>query len=366
MNKQSILLVTSEFPPLPGGIGNHAYNLAVQLQNNSFNVDVLADQRGDIEDEHRFDKGLKFKVHRIAIRYSRWLMYIKRIKLLFKLVRNADVIIATGKFSLWSVAFVSFFYNRKTIAVIHGSEVNFTKVLLKKSIDIALSRFNKIVAVSHYTKSLIKNIKREVLVIPNGIEFFKTELKTEAITELKGQPKLVTVGNITERKGQLNVIKHLPSILNIYPDLHYHCIGLPTEVERFRAIALDLGVVDYITFHGRLDTLDMQNILVSSDVFVMLSSETGTGDVEGFGIAILEANLLGLPAIGALNCGIEDAISHNESGILVHANDTDAFLNALNDILKRKDAFSKNARSWALKHRWDIVIDTYIKAIGVL
>ena len=59
------------------------------------------------------------------------------------------------------------------------------------------------------------------------------------------------------------------------------------------------------------------------------SSPTATGDVEGFGIAILEANALGIPAIGALGCGIEDAIENYSSGILINYLDTEAFKNAL-------------------------------------
>ena len=363
MNEKGILLVTSEFPPLPGGIGNHAYNLAVQLHNNSFNVEVIADQRGEIEEEARFDKTVKFKIHRVPIKNFRGLMYVKRLQLLFQLAKQADIIIATGKFSLWSVALASLFYKRKTIAVIHGTEVNFKNVLLKKSIDMALSRFSKIIAVSHYTKTLAKNLKREVLVIPNGIMPLKQELKTETKMELKGQPRLVTVGNVTERKGQLNVIRHLPKILNGYPELHYHCIGIPTEIERFKTIASNLGVKDHVTFHGRLNNEELQSILLASDVFVMLSGETETGDVEGFGIAILEANLLGIPAIGAKNCGIEDAINHNISGMLVNYDDTGAFVNALNNILKSKAEFSENARYWALEHSWQIIIDKYIKVI---
>ena len=54
-------------------------------------------------------------------------------------------------------------------------------------------------------------------------------------------------------------------------------------------------------------TFDL-GIKLASDVFVMLSSPTSTGDVEGFGIAIIEANALSLPSIGAKDCGIEDAL----------------------------------------------------------
>ena len=39
---------------------------------------------------------------------------------------------------------------------------------------------------------------------------------------------------------------------------------------------------------------------MKSDIFIMMSEMTESGDVEGFGIAIIEANSLGLPSIGTL------------------------------------------------------------------
>ena len=44
-SKLNIIIATSEFPPQPGGIGNHAYNLALHLHNNGYHVSVIADQR---------------------------------------------------------------------------------------------------------------------------------------------------------------------------------------------------------------------------------------------------------------------------------------------------------------------------------
>ena len=40
-NHKNILIFSSEFPPGPGGIGNHAFNLAKALSKVSFKVKVL-------------------------------------------------------------------------------------------------------------------------------------------------------------------------------------------------------------------------------------------------------------------------------------------------------------------------------------
>ena len=124
-----------------------------------------------------------------------------------------------------------------------------------------------------------------------------------------------------------------------------------------------LGVQKHITFHGKVSQEDLLKLVGSSDIFVMLSGETKTGDVEGFGIAIIEANAIGVPAIGAMGSGLEDAIFNKKSGLLIKVNDTNAFLNAVETILNNKQTFSKQASIWADKHRWEHIVKQYIDLI---
>ncbi|PYE82124.1 phosphatidylinositol alpha-1,6-mannosyltransferase [Winogradskyella epiphytica] len=363
MIKKNILIVTSEFPPQPGGIGNHAYNLALYLAENDYAVTVIADQRDvDATEERRFDGSLPFRVKRISMRSLRFLMYIQRIITTFKEFRNTDVVIATGKFSLWNVAFGSLCFKRKTMAVIHGTEVNFKSAWLKRSIDLSLQRFDQIVAVSHYTKSLVSHLNKDVQVIPNGISISDWKLP-QSRTKLKGSPVLTTVGRVSSRKGQLNVIQQLPELLKHFPELHYHCVGIPTEADDFMVIAQSLGVEDYITFHGSVSEERLKQVLQATDIFVMLSSESRSGDVEGFGIAILEANAMGVPAIGSKGCGIEDAVLDGASGFLISNESDIEFKNAINRIMASPINFKQEALKWANQHSWSTIIKRYEELI---
>lgn len=367
MNEKSILIVTSEFPPQPGGIGNHAFNLAKHLQLHDFKVDLIADNRSfSGKEESGFDATLKFKIHRIKRLKLRFLMYLKRLLTLLRLIKVSETIIASGKFSLWMVAFASLFYKRHYIAILHGSEVNYNQKILKWSINWSLKQFSKLIAVSNYTKSLVSHLNNlDIIVIPNGFDSEKWNLKNKHTLNLKGQPKLITVGNVTDRKGQLNVINLLPEIIKVYPELHYHCVGILTQKNEFLKVAVRLKVENHITFHGKVTDESLQELLQSSHVFVMLSSSTHTGDVEGFGIALIEANALGLPGIGSTNCGIEDAICDKKSGLLVPYRDSVAFLNALNEILTNYEEYKMEAKNWAALHTWDTIIMQYIKEIKI-
>ncbi|WP_375234803.1 glycosyltransferase family 4 protein [Winogradskyella sp.] len=359
-----IVLLTSEFPPLPGGIGNHAYNLAEYLQQSGYKVSVIADQRDSIENETKFDSELQSNVYRVALKRTRYFMYVKRIWLCFKLSKSADYLICSGKFPLWIGAILKPIISAKTIAVIHGTEVNFTNPKLKKSINSSLNRFDKIIAVSSFTKALVDDlILKNITVIPNGFSVSRLEDNNTDILELVGHPKLLTVGNVTERKGQANVIKHLPDLIKKYPDLHYHCVGFETEADACVDLAKSLDVFEYVTFHGHVTHKQLKSFYENADICVMLSKTMQTGDVEGFGIALIEANHFGLPTIGAKGCGIEDAVSNEKSGLLIDGQDSKEFVNAVIMILDNKATYEKGAKSWSELHQWQHIIKHYIDFI---
>ena len=362
--RKKILLIASEFPPEPGGIGNHAYNLAKQFTYNGYDVSVIADHRlRDSKNEIVFDRKLSFNIIRIKIRSIRVLMYVSRIFQIFKHTYLNEVIIASGKFPLWVVSLTTLFLKKKVfIAIIHGSEVNFKKTILRKSVDLSLGKFHHIVAVSNYTKSLISYLNLpNIIVIPNGFELSET-FKTSSKKEI-GNPSLITVGSVSDRKGQMNVIYALPYLIKSYPEIHYHMVGKPYKKDKFFNLAKKLGVDSYITFHGSVSEERKIDLLQNSDIFAMLSQNTSSGDVEGFGIAILEANSLGIPAIGAKGCGIEDAILDYKSGILIQNDNPLEFEKSIKTILKNYDSFCHESKLWASKFSWKNITREYVKIL---
>lgn len=360
LKSKKILLITSEFPPLPGGIGNHAYLLSKYLEHFHYKVSVLTDYRSVNEDDS-FDVKQEFNVIRIK---RNFFTYFNRFKKAFSNVKRNDVVISSGKFSLWIGAVLNlFFKNKKYIAVLHGSEIKAGNSIVQKLTKWSLSQFDTLIAVSNFTKeyALTVNPNYKIDVINNGIEIIEKIEKIKSIENIE-KINLVTVGNVTYRKGQQNVIKALPLLKEHFQNIHYHCIGIPTEKEAFSALAKDLNVQQNITFHGKLDDLDKNQLLKNATIFIMLS-DIVKNDFEGFGIAILEANSIGLPAIGSNNSGIVDAIKNNFSGKLVHPHHPKEILDAVVTIMESYDEFSKNAINWAQQFEWKNVIEKYEKII---
>lgn len=352
-----IAILSSEFPPLPGGIGNHAYHLSKYLQKAGFKIAVLTDVRQPIQDL-AFDNAQPFSIYRVK---RNRLTQVNRIWKAIQLTKKHNVIICSGKFSLWVGGFLQLFFKKRFLAVLHGSELKAGGSLSQTLTKWSLRQFDSLIAVSMFTKNYALAIDPSLIVevIPNGIEL---ERFIERNTKKTASLNLVTVGNVTFRKGQQNVIKVLPVLLEKYPQIHYHCIGIPTEKEAFTALAVSLGVLHAITFHGIISDTERNKILKKSTLFLMLSEHVGA-DFEGFGIALLEANALGIPAIGSNDSGITDAINYGYSGFLVNQHQSSEIEAAISKILKDYDHFSSQARKWSQRFDWNMIVTSYIKII---
>lgn len=361
MNNE-VLIVATEFPPGPGGIGSHAFSMARALCAKGFRVNIVAPADYVTEDEVvDFDHRQIFNI----VRYDRAerFHYLKRFRVASRHIKHN--VILTGKYALWIGLWLGIRFPKvNRIAILHGTEVRPSFFFDRVMTHLSIASMSKVVAVSSFTKSLIPNwtIKnKDVSIVPNGINPEEFDDRVNRM-ELIGTPALLTVGNVTPRKGQHRVIKAMPEILKKYPDVHYHIVGLPTYKDQFLKLAQSLGVEQSITFHGKIKQReDLYRFYQSSDVFMILSENQKNGDCEGFGIVVLEAGYYGLPSIGATGSGIVDAISDGESGYLVNGDDAKGICETIDKVMQNKENLREGAKAFAIEHDWNIIINDIIK-----
>lgn len=369
--KGNVLVVSSEFPPGPGGIGHHCFSLCKALHDSGYDITVLTsgDYAEPVELLH-FDSNVTFRIIRYERYRKSWATYFARIITTLR-IGKGDVytsIILTGKFSLWQVFPIKLLLKPKVpvIGILHGSEVNLEKWYLRQLTHKAIQKLDYIVPVSEFTKSLlpikILNNEERLRVIPNGIdEVWPVNTKIEEKI-LKGTPCLLTIGHVSPRKGQHRVVKALPYLRKIFPDIHYNIVGLPLQKHRLEILAQELGVSNHITFHDRVKRHeDLSMYYQQADVFMLLSENQPNGDVEGFGIVALEANQHGLPVVGAKYCGVEEAVCHEKSGFLVDGDIPEEIVEGVRYCVTHKNNLTGSSKLWAEKHSWNSIVKEYIK-----
>ncbi|MBI4262150.1 glycosyltransferase family 4 protein [Candidatus Uhrbacteria bacterium] len=143
---------------------------------------------------------------------------------------------------------------------------------------------------------------------------------------LHGKKILLTVARLVRRKGIDLVIEAVAKIKEQFPDLAYVIVGDGPEREALKTQCQMSNVK--CLFVGSISDAERATWYDCCDVFIMTPRQIG-GDVEGFGLVYLEANLFGKPVIGSRSGGVPEAVVDGETGILVPENDPAAIADAI-------------------------------------
>lgn len=322
-----VLIVASELPPGPGGIGSHAVAVASGLHDQGWDVTLLGSQHyvdAAERDSYNSDSHLTIRTLPDAADPARtaW----ARVRAIKKAVEQTrpNVIVASGGRIVWLTAPVARRAHVPMVAVAHGSELGgprWQRLLTRRSFDVA----QRVIAVSEFTAGLTRSlgVTRPIDVIPNGAEAERFSPSTERRERFRSRhrlgdrPVVLTVGNVTERKGQHLVVDALPHLLASSPDAMYVLVGLPSDADALTARAERLGVDRHLLVLGKLDEDEVVDAHAAADVFAMTSTSTGSGDVEGYGIAVIEAALSGVPAVVTSGTGAAEAVLDETTGLAV-------------------------------------------------
>ena len=136
---------------------------------------------------------------------------------------------------------------------------------------------------------------------------------------LEGRRALLTVAHLVPRKGHEQILRALPRVRAAFPDVIYLVVGRGSKEGALRNLARELSIEESVHFCGCVSDRELPDYYGAADLHVMPSTEDG--DVEGFGISLVEAAACGTPSIGSRSGGIPDAIDDGHTGLLVKAGD---------------------------------------------
>ncbi len=326
-----ILLLTSEFAPVAGGIGTYASEIARAATELGAKVTAVAPDYG--QDCRAADGFLPFEVRRFRGGRHSMRQLPAKIMLARELAAgNYDVVHAADWPFFIPVALARPLTSARIVMTVHGTEINEVQTPLKRLAIRAARVFapgTLIAANSDYTRDLFQShfpAKRQhVRAIPLGVsDFWFADRKPPAVTRQAhgidaDRIVMVTVARRTRRKGHLLTLQALAQVpheirqritwLVIGPD------GEPDYVAELRAAAA-MADCD-IRFLGGLPNEDIRDIYGASDFFCLTGVPEASGRVEGFGLVYLEAGATGLPSLAADIGGVSDAVVDGEAGLLV-------------------------------------------------
>jgi len=358
------LIITKNFPPEIGGMQNLMWGLVNELSKN-YMVKVFADYH---ENHKNFDEKVSFSIERVS--GIKLLRKYRKTQLINEFIKKNKIegIIADHWKSLELLK-----TNKKKICLIHGKEINHEKgTSLNKRVLEVLDNVETIVANSKYTKNLaIKlGVKEDKIVVINpGVDKVdkldkKTLDKVDDLLKYKS-PRLITVSRFDKRKNHEKVIMSLRNLKEIYPSIVYICIGFGGEEKNIKKLVEELKLKEQVMFFKDISD-ELKNALVSSSNIFVMPSIVHKKSVEGFGIAYVEAAQYGIPSIGGVDGGAEDAIDHKKTGLICDGNNLDEIYSSINSMLENNKylEYGKAAKENSIKFKWDKIIEEYKKILN--
>ncbi|HIO23111.1 MAG TPA: glycosyltransferase family 1 protein [Nitrospinaceae bacterium] len=340
MKKLRVLFLTRKWAPAIGGMEVYSMELSEEL---SHSVDLTVRTLSGNKD------GSPPGMARLICFLFSSLFFLWRTR------RNFDVV-HFGDFVLFSLAWwhAQFAPSITRIITVHGLDLIFgnrsgwKSVLYSQFVSWAVQRqalVDCFLANSRYTSSLCSELKlQKVAVIPLGIRS-KINLPVFSAKCSKRERYILFLGRLVRRKGASwfakNVLPTLPK------DVKFYVAGKiwnGTEVEMLKNNPR-VNLMDYVS-GDRLPSL-----ISESEMIVMpnITSPDKT-DAEGFGLVALEGPAHGVPCVASSIEGLQDAVRPSETGFLVSAEDTDAWITQVNQILEwnkeERESFGRKAKEY--------------------
>ncbi len=329
------ILFTFDFPPMGGGIARWMEALATSHPSGTLVVST-----GAVPGSQDFDAGCVSRIDRIAVSASRLRTIPGLAAWSHRAIRLASS--PTVRFA-WCgnvrpAIYPAFAAHRRRGlpfgVIVHGGDLltlrermragRWKRHLLRRMMG-ASSVF---VANSSWTARACRDLLAEldidadVRVVPPGTdpERFRPDRSAgDRFRISRALPAgwwLVTVARLVPHKGIDTALHAVAELASSRPDLHYAVIGRGDDLGRLEHLAEELGIRDRVQFLTDVSDAELPSAYAMGDIYVGLSREHGI-EVEGFGIALLEAAATGLPVVAGRSGGTSDAVEDGVTGRLV-------------------------------------------------
>ncbi len=362
-NTVRLAILSTDFPPLPGGIANLLRDVARACSAEA-SVTVLAPR---IRGAECLDQLEPYRVIRVAgpsiSREARLFQSLLRLHH----SEGIDLLIcATWLPAGLNAYLISRFRGTPYVVWAHGSDIvddwrtprRVVKSGLRPLKKLILGHASGIIANSQYTRGLVEaqgvpSCTIHVIVPAVDTNRFMPGVPSVSMSRLRKGAKhcLLTVARLDAHKGHCLVLRALAHHLRDMAGIRYLIAGSGPEERSLRRLVDSLGLAQTVDFLGFVTDEDLPDLYRVADLFVMPSAflPERWDLIEGFGIAFAEASASGKPVIGGRSGGTGDAVRDGVTGILVDPHDVAALAKAMRTLLSNRllaERLGRAGRAW--------------------
>lgn len=287
--------------------------------------------------------------------------------------KKPDVVLFS---SMVTASVLPFLPGKQTVPFVtinHGQDITLPFFLYQWYLPKVFKKLNGVISVSAATRQacIERGMDPKIgVALPNGFDSSKVKIlppKQEARKKLEDQFEidlsdsklLLTVGRQVKRKGHQWFIEEV--FEKIKTDVVLLVIGDGPEHDLILQAKEKSFLKQKIIIAGRQPERILNAAYAAADLFVMPNIPVD-GDMEGFGIVLLEANRAGVPAVASDLEGIKDVISQGINGYRVPHSNADLFAEKVDEVFNNElEELSEKAEEFVEKtFSWDSVVDRYL------
>lgn len=221
------------------------------------------------------------------------------------------------------------------------------------------------IAVSSAAREFAERVfPAEYEVIPNGVDTDRFSPDQPVLPELAdGNPTVLFVGRMDPRKGLKYLLRAFPRIAASVPNVRLVVVGNGL-LRRYYQSFLPAALTARVRYVGFVPGTVLPRYYRSADVYCAPS----VGG-ESFGIVLLEAMASGTPVVASNITGYNSVVHDGVEGRLVPPRDPDALADAIVELLrdpKRRMAMGQAGREKARSYSWPAVtraIEEYFRIV---
>ncbi len=188
----------------------------------------------------------------------------------------------------------------------------------------SLRRTNAITVPSGFLEAVFKKRGFSTKIVPNIIDLSRFSVRTSAKVLSKIESPHILVARNLEPIYDNETALHAFSIVKKYfPASRLTITGSGPERQTLENLVVELGLQDAVTFTGRVDNIDMAALYQDSDVMVNPSL------ADNMPNSVLEALASGVPVVSTDVGGVPYLVVHDNTALLVPAQDPGAMANAI-------------------------------------
>ncbi len=204
----------------------------------------------------------------------------------------------------------------KIVTTLHGTDIRLLGLDpgYRDITRFSIEKSDGVTAVSRY----LQQITLQQLNVSNHIEVIYNFVDTKKFIPHDNDNQKKKIKKITHISN-FRPIKNIPHIIQTFYLIQQkisaklQLVGDGPEKEKAERLVKTMKIEDKVDFLGARD--DIENILVNSDLFLLLSES------ESFGLSVIEAMSCCVPVIATNAGGLPEIIKNNKNGFLVEIGD---------------------------------------------